>query len=152
TPRRAADRLRARRRARWHRLGAAEPGVQRLRGDRRLRQGVGDHDRDRQHARPEDDRGHEHRDRDLPGPRQVPGPERPDPEPVIYGAHVIVYSSDPDADRAFLADILGFEHVDAGGGWLIFGLPPAEMAVHPADAPASELYLMCDDLVAQMQR
>ncbi|HEY3670330.1 MAG TPA: extradiol dioxygenase [Acidimicrobiia bacterium] len=71
---------------------------------------------------------------------------------MIYGAHVIVFSSDPDADRAFLADVLGFEHVDAGGGWLIFGLPPAELAVHPADAPGSELYLMCDDLTAEMQR
>jgi catechol 2,3-dioxygenase-like lactoylglutathione lyase family enzyme len=71
---------------------------------------------------------------------------------MIYGAHVILYSSDPDADRAFLADVLGFEHVDAGGGWLIFGLPPAELAVHPADAPAAELYLMCDDLPAEMHR
>ncbi len=71
---------------------------------------------------------------------------------MIYGAHVILLSSDPDADRAFLADVLGFEHVDAGGGWLIFGLPPAEVAVHPAEAPASELYLMCDDLTAEMQR
>jgi catechol 2,3-dioxygenase-like lactoylglutathione lyase family enzyme len=71
---------------------------------------------------------------------------------MIYGAHVILYSSDPDADRAFLADVLGFEHVDAGGGWLIFGLPPAELAVHPAEAPASELYLMCEDLAAEMQR
>ena len=43
---------------------------------------------------------------------------------MIYGTHLIVFSSEPDADRAFLADILGFEHVDAGGGWLIFGLPP----------------------------
>ena len=71
---------------------------------------------------------------------------------MIYGAHVILYSSDPDADRAFLADVLGFEHVDAGGGWLIFGLPPAEVAVHPADTPAAELYLICDDLAAEMQR
>ena len=71
---------------------------------------------------------------------------------MIYGAHVILFSSDPDADRAFLADVLGFEHVDAGGGWLIFGLPTAELAVHPAEAPAAELYLMCDDLAAEMQR
>jgi catechol 2,3-dioxygenase-like lactoylglutathione lyase family enzyme len=71
---------------------------------------------------------------------------------MIYGAHIILFSSDPDADRAFLADVLGFEHVDAGGGWLIFGLPPAELAVHPAETPASELYLMCDDFTAEMQR
>jgi catechol 2,3-dioxygenase-like lactoylglutathione lyase family enzyme len=70
---------------------------------------------------------------------------------MIYGSHVIVFSSDPDADRALLAEVLGFEHVDAGGGWLIFGLPPAEAAVHPADAPGAELYLMCDDLPAEMQ-
>lgn len=70
---------------------------------------------------------------------------------MIFGAHFILYSSDPDADRAFLADVLGFEHVDAGGGWLIFGLPPAEAAIHPAEAPGSELYFMCDDLAAEMQ-
>src|SRR5262245_41949440 len=51
----------------------------------------------------------------------------------------------------FLADVLGFEHVDAGGGWLIFGAPPAEVAVHPAEAPGSELYFMCDDLAADMR-
>jgi catechol 2,3-dioxygenase-like lactoylglutathione lyase family enzyme len=70
---------------------------------------------------------------------------------MIYGSHVVVFSADADADRAFLADVLGFEHVDGGGGWLIFGLPPAEVAVHPADAPGAELYLMCDDLAAEMQ-
>ena len=70
---------------------------------------------------------------------------------MIYGSHVILLSSDADADRAFLADVLGFEHVDAGGGWLIFGLPPAEAAVHPADAPGAELYLMCDDLAMEMR-
>jgi catechol 2,3-dioxygenase-like lactoylglutathione lyase family enzyme len=70
---------------------------------------------------------------------------------MIYGSHVILSSSDADADRAFLADVLGFEHVDAGGGWLIFGLPPAEAAVHPADAPGAELYLMCDDLATEMR-
>jgi hypothetical protein len=47
--------------------------------------------------------------------------------------------------------VLGFEHVDAGGGWLIFGIPPAEAAVHPADAPGAELYLMCDDLPSEMR-
>lgn len=66
---------------------------------------------------------------------------------AISGAHVVVFSTDPDADRAFLRDVLRYPHVDAGGGWLIFKLPPAEVAVHPADAvPGQELYLMCDDL------
>jgi catechol 2,3-dioxygenase-like lactoylglutathione lyase family enzyme len=68
---------------------------------------------------------------------------------VIIGAHTIVYSSDADADRAFLRDVLGFPHVDAGGGWLIFRLPPGEVAVHPAEASgAVELYLVCDDVEA----
>ena len=70
---------------------------------------------------------------------------------MIYGSHLVVFSSDPDADRAFLADVLGFEHVDAGGGWLIVGLPPAEVAVHPAEGPGSELYFMCDDLAAEVR-
>lgn len=66
---------------------------------------------------------------------------------MISGAHVILYSKNADADRAFLRDILRFTHVDVGGGWLIFGLPPAEVAVHPSDgAGAHELYLMCDDV------
>lgn len=66
---------------------------------------------------------------------------------MIFGAHVIVYSKDPTADRAFLRDILGFASVDAGHGWLIFALPPAEVAVHPAeDNDRHELYFMCDDL------
>jgi len=70
---------------------------------------------------------------------------------VINGSHVIVFSSDADADRAFFAESLGLPHVDAGGGWLIFALPPAEVAMHPADGPASqELYFMCDDLDATM--
>ncbi|MDE3156560.1 MAG: extradiol dioxygenase [Acidobacteriota bacterium] len=65
----------------------------------------------------------------------------------ITGAHTIIYSEKPDADRAFLRDVLGFPHVDAGGGWLIFALPPAEVAVHPADANgAHEFYLMVDDV------
>jgi catechol 2,3-dioxygenase-like lactoylglutathione lyase family enzyme len=70
---------------------------------------------------------------------------------MIFGTHVVIYSNDADADRAFLADVLGFEYVDAGGGWLIFGVPPAEVAIHPAKAPASELYFMCDDLAAEMR-
>jgi catechol 2,3-dioxygenase-like lactoylglutathione lyase family enzyme len=66
---------------------------------------------------------------------------------MIFGAHVIIYSKDAEADRAFFRDVLGFKSVDAGHGWLIFALPPAEAAVHPADADAAhELYLMCDDL------
>jgi catechol 2,3-dioxygenase-like lactoylglutathione lyase family enzyme len=74
---------------------------------------------------------------------------------VITGAHAIVYSRDADADRAFFRDVLGFPSVDAGGGWLIFALPPAELAAHPADAGGRhELYLMCDEIeatVAQLQ-
>jgi catechol 2,3-dioxygenase-like lactoylglutathione lyase family enzyme len=69
---------------------------------------------------------------------------------MIYGSHVVVFSNDAEADRAFMADVLGFDSVDAGGGWLIFGLPPAELAVHPAEAPAAELYFMCDDLANEM--
>jgi Glyoxalase/Bleomycin resistance protein/Dioxygenase superfamily len=66
---------------------------------------------------------------------------------VITGAHVIVYSHDAEADRAFIGETLGFAGVDAGGGWLIFKLPPAEVAVHPTDgATQHELYLMCDDI------
>jgi catechol 2,3-dioxygenase-like lactoylglutathione lyase family enzyme len=74
---------------------------------------------------------------------------------MITGAHAIVYSSDADADRAFFRDVLGFPSVDAGGGWLIFALPPAELAAHPADAGGRhELYLMCDEIgatVAELQ-
>lgn len=66
---------------------------------------------------------------------------------MFTGAHVVLHSRDAEADRAFLRDTLGFPHVDAGGGWLIFKLPPAEVAVHPTDAePTHELYLMCDDI------
>ncbi len=75
---------------------------------------------------------------------------------MIVGAHAILYSTDADADRAFLKDVLGLAHVDAGDGWLIFRLPPAELAVHPADEDdRHELYLMTDDvadLVASMRR
>ena len=70
---------------------------------------------------------------------------------MIMGSHVIVYSRDAEADRAFFADVLGQPHVDAGGGWLIFKVPPAELAVHPSDGPTGhELYFMCDDLEATM--
>ena len=66
---------------------------------------------------------------------------------MIRGAHVILYSTDADADRVFLRDLLGLPQVDAGGGWLIMQLPPGEVAVHPAEASgAAELYLVCDDV------
>jgi hypothetical protein len=66
---------------------------------------------------------------------------------VILGAHVILYSSDADADRVFLRDLLGRPAVDVGGGWLITQLPPGEVAVHPAESSgAVELYLVCDDV------
>ncbi|BDN85428.1 MULTISPECIES: VOC family protein [Mycobacterium ulcerans group] len=65
---------------------------------------------------------------------------------MITGAHIIVYSTDAAADRAFFRDTLDFPNVDAGDGWLIFKMPPAEVAVHPAEARSHELYLMCDDL------
>lgn len=77
----------------------------------------------------------------------------------IIGAHILLYSTDADADRAFFRDVLGFRSVDAGHGWLIFGLSPAELAVHPTEGGegkvhaghsllGSHLYLMCDDLQA----
>jgi catechol 2,3-dioxygenase-like lactoylglutathione lyase family enzyme len=76
---------------------------------------------------------------------------------MIIGTHVLLYSKDPEADRAFFRDILNFRSVDAGGGWLIFALPPAELGVHPSmdnfvqthaghQLPGAILYLMCDDL------
>jgi catechol 2,3-dioxygenase-like lactoylglutathione lyase family enzyme len=72
---------------------------------------------------------------------------------MINGAHVIVYSKDAEADRAFMRDVLGFKSVDAGHGWLIFALPAAEAAVHPSDENGvHELYFMCDDLKAEMAR
>jgi catechol 2,3-dioxygenase-like lactoylglutathione lyase family enzyme len=72
---------------------------------------------------------------------------------MINGAHVIVYSEDVEADRAFFHEVLDFPSVDAGHGWLIFALPPAELAMHPADEGSShELYLMCDDLPSEMQK
>jgi catechol 2,3-dioxygenase-like lactoylglutathione lyase family enzyme len=79
---------------------------------------------------------------------------------MINGAHVLLYSTNADADRAFLRDVLGFKHVDVGHGWLIFKLPPAEVAVHPAEPEAleragpqlgTELYLMCDDVEATVK-
>ena len=70
---------------------------------------------------------------------------------MVFGAHVVLYSINPDADRSFLADVLGFASIDAGGGWLIFALPPAEVAVHPAETASADLYLMCDDLSNEMR-
>jgi hypothetical protein len=70
---------------------------------------------------------------------------------MIIGAHSIIYTPDADLDRAFLRDIMGFKHVDAGHGWLIFALPPAEVAVHPGESRA-ELYLMTDDVNAEIDR
>src|SRR6185295_18184747 len=81
---------------------------------------------------------------------------------MINGAHLLLYSRDPEADRAFLRDVLELRSVDAGHGWLIFGLPPSEIAVHPGDGNFNQehgdvrmagcvLYLMCDDLKAEMQ-
>ena len=68
---------------------------------------------------------------------------------MITGAHSIIYTKNPDRDRAFFRDVLGFPSVDAGGGWLIFALPPAELAAHPTEeADHHELYLMCDDVHA----
>jgi len=79
---------------------------------------------------------------------------------MIHGAHVLLYSKDADADRAFFADVLKFRSVDAGRGWLIFALPPAEVAVHPGDflqvhaghsLLGAVLYLMCDNLQETIQ-
>jgi hypothetical protein len=70
---------------------------------------------------------------------------------MIIGSHSIIYSKDPDADRVFLRDVLKFPNVDVGGGWLIFGLPPSEVAVHPSDKnDVHQFYLMCDDVEAFM--
>ena len=70
---------------------------------------------------------------------------------MITGMHAIVFSPDAEKVRAFFADVLGMASVDAGGGWLIFALPPAELAIHPADGDSRhELYLMCDDIGATL--
>jgi len=71
---------------------------------------------------------------------------------AIIGAHMLIYTSEPDALRAVLRDVFGWRHVDAGGGWLIFALPPAELGVHPVDNPGEtsvgrhQMTLMCDDI------
>jgi len=80
---------------------------------------------------------------------------------MIFGAHVLFYSQDPEADRVFFSDVLGLRSVDVGHGWLIFAMPPAEAAIHPTELDFSQthagqqllgaaLYLMCDDLKAEI--
>ena len=75
---------------------------------------------------------------------------------MITGAHSIISSTNPEADRAFLRDVLRLPHVDAGDGWLIFGLPPAEVAIHPSGRNSvHEFYMMCDDIesfIATMEK
>lgn len=66
----------------------------------------------------------------------------------ITGVHALLYTPQAEALRALLRDVVGWPHVDAHGGWLIFALPPAELGVHPSEAPRHELSLMCDDLDA----
>ena len=81
---------------------------------------------------------------------------------MINGVHLLLYSRDPEADRVFFRDVLGFQSVDAGEGWLIFALPPAELGIHPGDGQfvechadhelsGSVIYLMCDDLPTTME-
>lgn len=76
---------------------------------------------------------------------------------AITGAHVLLYTSEPESLRTTLRDVFGWQHVDAGGGWLIFALPPSELAVHPAEGPTWEsgarhqLTLMCDDIDATVR-
>jgi predicted enzyme related to lactoylglutathione lyase len=70
-------------------------------------------------------------------------------KPLISGVHALIYSHDADADRAFFKDVLGLDSVDSGGGWLIFALPPGELAIHPTEEQDDhELYLLCDDIEA----
>ena len=72
---------------------------------------------------------------------------------MVTGAHAILYTEDAEALRAFFRDVLDLPSVDAGGGWLIFALPPAELAAHPTDGePRHELYLMCDDIEATITK
>lgn len=72
---------------------------------------------------------------------------------MITGAHSVIFSTNPDADRDFLRDVLNLPNVDVGNGWLIFGLPPAEVAVHPSDKnDVHQFYLMCDDIEAFVRK
>jgi len=68
----------------------------------------------------------------------------------IIGTHGLIYTSEPEALRAVFRDVFGFDNVDAHDGWLIFALPPAELGIHPADAPSHELTFMCDDITTTM--
>ena len=70
---------------------------------------------------------------------------------MITGTHSILYTTDADATRAFLRDVLGLAWIDSGDGWLIFALPPSELAAHPAHAPRHELFLLCDDVNATVE-
>jgi hypothetical protein len=71
---------------------------------------------------------------------------------MIFGAHIVVYSKDATADRDFLQDTLGLKSIDAGHGWLIFALPPAEAAIHPSEESSrQELYFLCNDLKAEIE-
>ena len=65
---------------------------------------------------------------------------------AVIGTHALLYTAEPEALRACLRDVFGWRYVDARDGWLIFALPPAELGIHPADAPAHELSFMCDDI------
>jgi hypothetical protein len=67
---------------------------------------------------------------------------------AITGVHALLYTSQPEELRATLRDVFGWSHVDAGGGWLIFALPPAEVGIHPGETPSHQLSLMCDDIAA----
>ncbi|HEY2678635.1 MAG TPA: VOC family protein [Steroidobacteraceae bacterium] len=70
---------------------------------------------------------------------------------MIFGAHIVIYTNNPEADRAFFSDVLGLKSVDAGHGWLIFALPPAEAAFHPSgENGVHELFFMCDDLKTEL--
>ena len=72
---------------------------------------------------------------------------------MITGMHAVIYTRDAEADRSFFRDVLGFSSVDAGDGWLIFAAPPSEVACHPAESNGKhELYLMCDDVQAEIER
>lgn len=76
---------------------------------------------------------------------------------AINGAHMLLYTTEPEALRAMLRDVFGWKHVDAGDGWLIFALPPAELGVHPAEGPTyasgtrHQITLMCDDIAATIK-
>ena len=72
---------------------------------------------------------------------------------MISGAHVMIFTRDEEADRAFLRDVVGIPCIDSGGGWLIYKLPPTEMGVHGGeDNDVHQLYFMCDDLDAEIER